>query len=243
MSGKSMVWTRPENVPYPSVWLTFKAKAPDSDELVNYTVQDLPEDRFEEAIEHLIGVFIHDEPMCRSKKLAQQPESVEGIRDMWRELVQHRMALVCFQEGSDEIVGLNMTYVSCKDDKQESVVKGSLWQEVFDAVVYFSEKGNVYDQYQVSEYLAAMGLSVSPKYRGRGIATEILRARIPLCRATGLKLTSTVFTATGSQIPAAKVGFEESFAMEYAELAKANPRFVFPGVQATHCKMMSMRIE
>lgn len=238
-----MVWTRPESVPYPSVWLTFKAKAPDSDELVNYTVQDLPEDRFEEAIEHLIGVFIHDEPMCRSKKLAEQPESVEGIREMWRELVQQRMALVCFQEGSDEIVGLNMTYVSSKDDKEEHVVKGSLWQEVFDAVVYFSEQGNVYDKFQVTEYLAAMGLSVSPKYRGRGIATEILRARIPLCRATGLKLTSTVFTATGSQIPAAKVGFEESFAMEYAELAKANPRFVFPGVQATHCKMMSMRIE
>lgn len=110
-------------------------------------------------------------------------------------------------------------------------------------MVYFSEKGNVYDQYQVTEYLAAMGLSVSPKYRGRGIATEILRARIPLCRATGLKLTSTVFTATGSQIPAAKVGFEESFAMEYEELARANPRFVFPGVQAKHCKMMSMKIE
>lgn len=64
-------------------------------------------------------------------ELAEQPESVEGIREMWRELVQHRMALVCFQDGSDEIVGLNMTYVSSKNDKEDYVVSFKFHHEAF----------------------------------------------------------------------------------------------------------------
>lgn len=64
-------------------------------------------------------------------ELAEQPESVEGIREMWRELVQHRMALVCFQEGSDEIVGLNMTYVSSKNDKEDYVVSFKFRYQAF----------------------------------------------------------------------------------------------------------------
>lgn len=238
-----MVWTRPSEVPFPSVWHTFKAKDVDSDELVTYVVQDLPEERYEEGIDHMIGIFIHDEPMCRAKHLAEEPQSVDDIRDVWRELVKQRLALMCCKEGSDEIVGLNMTYVSCKDDKQDYVCQGARWRDVYDAVVYFGDQSKVYERYQVSEYLAAMGLSVSPKYRGRGIATEILKARIPLCRAVGLKLTSTVFTAIGSQVPAAKVGFEETFVMEYEQLAKANPKFSFPGIQSKCCKSMSLRIE
>lgn len=238
-----MVWTRPAHVPYPSVWHTFSAKDVDSDQLVKYVVQDLPEERFEEAINHMLGIFIHDEPTCEAKKLAEDPVSVQEIGDVWRELVKHRVALICYREGSNEIAGLNMTYVACKDDKQDYTCKGDRWRDVLDSVLYFSDRSNVFERYQVDQYLAAMGLSVTPKYRGRGIATEILRARIPLCKAVGLKLTSTVFTATGSQIPAAKVGFEENFVMEYDELAKVNPRFEFPGIPSKYCKSMSLRIE
>lgn len=59
-------WKRPEHLPYPSVWLRFKAKkSKDSDELVDYRVQDLPEERFEEALQHMIDNFLHDENTCR----------------------------------------------------------------------------------------------------------------------------------------------------------------------------------
>ena len=64
-----MPWIRPENVPYPSVWHRFQAKDTESDEIVNYVVQDLPEDRFEEAVKHMVKFFVHDEPLCESKGL------------------------------------------------------------------------------------------------------------------------------------------------------------------------------
>lgn len=62
-----MVWTRPTEVPFPAVWHTFQAKDLNSEDQVTYIVQDLPEERFEDAIKHMVGIFIYDEPMCRAK--------------------------------------------------------------------------------------------------------------------------------------------------------------------------------
>lgn len=58
---------------------------------------------------------------------------------------------------------------------------------------------NVHETYKVDKHVGAFGLSVDPKYRGRGIATEILKARAPMCKALGIGLTSNVFTGEASQ--------------------------------------------
>lgn len=67
--------------------------------------------------------------------------------------------------------------------------------------------------YGVDEFLGGLGLVVNSKYRGRGIATEMLKARRPFLKAAGLQLTSTSFTASASQKAAEKAGYEENFAI------------------------------
>lgn len=62
-------WVRPvdANVPYPKIWLEFEAKeTKGSDKLVKYRIQDLPEDRFDDAIEHMKVNYLPDEPLSRS---------------------------------------------------------------------------------------------------------------------------------------------------------------------------------
>ena len=59
---------------------------------------------------------------------------------------------------------------------------------------YCSDQANLYEKYGVERYLAGYGLAVNRDYRGRGIATEMLKARVPLLKALGLTLTSTAFT-------------------------------------------------
>ncbi|XP_052869714.1 uncharacterized protein LOC128275297 [Anopheles cruzii] len=238
-----MVWKRPESVPYPSVWLTFQAKDTDNDRLVTYRVQDLPEDRFEDAIAHMTEHFAYDEPTCRAKNIVEEKQSMDEIADLWREFIKFRLVVVCFKEGSDEIAGMNMLYASSKDEKDAYKPKGEIWRSIYDLVDYTTKQANVFERYQVSHYLGAMGLSVAPKYRGRGLATEILRARMPLCRAVGLPLTSTCFTAIASQSAAAKAGFEESYVVSYDELANVDERFVFPNLTTKYVKVMSQRAE
>lgn len=44
----------------------------------------------------------------------------------------------------------------------------------------------IYDKYDVNEYLMGAGLSVTPEYRGLGIAVELLRARYVLTVLSGI---------------------------------------------------------
>lgn len=65
---KSLQWVRSFDVaPYPNVWEEFEAKeSKDSDKLVKYRIQDLPEDRFDDALQHMLDNYLVDEPISVS---------------------------------------------------------------------------------------------------------------------------------------------------------------------------------
>lgn len=58
-----LIWKRPESSVYPKVWQTFQAKDIETNELVDYTIEDLPESKFDEAITILIEIFCKEAPM------------------------------------------------------------------------------------------------------------------------------------------------------------------------------------
>lgn len=58
-------WKRPGWSKHPKVWRKFTAKDNDSDALVEYRIEDLPESRFEEAIS-VMGQFA-----CRDGPLSE----------------------------------------------------------------------------------------------------------------------------------------------------------------------------
>lgn len=54
-------WKRSQNVPFPTIWHTFVAKGTESDNYVKYIVQDLPENRFGDALKFMTNYFLPDE--------------------------------------------------------------------------------------------------------------------------------------------------------------------------------------
>lgn len=62
-----MGYVRPtDSVPFPNVWMEFMAKeSKTSDHLVKYRIQDLPEDRFEEALQYIADYFLPDAPVTQ----------------------------------------------------------------------------------------------------------------------------------------------------------------------------------
>lgn len=156
--------------------------------------------------------------------------AVQEISTFWREMLPKGFSIACFKKNSDEIIGMNVLDVSSvKDPKDDSKVKCSIFSifvssfflcfqfqsqnlsDVFGVMSHAQEQFNVFQHYKVEEYLIAYGLCVDTTYRGRGIATEMLKARKPLLEALGLKVTTTAFTGIGSQKAAKKAGFEENF--------------------------------
>lgn len=84
-------------------------------------------------------------------------------------------------------------------------------REVIQAFHYIRSQVDVFELYNVTHYLNAVGLSVAEKYQGRGVATMLLKARKPLCEACGLKLTRTIYSSESSQHCAERAGFKTDF--------------------------------
>ncbi len=62
-----LIWRRPKDIPYPKVYRIFHVKDIYSNEqLITFTIQDLTEDRFEDAIQEMTEHFLRDENTCRT---------------------------------------------------------------------------------------------------------------------------------------------------------------------------------
>ncbi|KFB53669.1 AGAP004529-PA-like protein [Anopheles sinensis] len=242
-----MSWERPTSVPYPNVWWTFEAPDPDRDDggLATYRVEDLTEDRFEDVIKLFTEHFLDDEPLSHHARTRHNPVAYEEVITLWKSVLKNRMTVVCYKEGSEELVGsdlLEVQLINSKFDISElELVEAS--RKIIAVNVYMTDTVNLFERYGVDKYLSECGLSVNSRYRGRGIATEILKAYVPICKAFGLRLTSTNFTAIGSQIAATKVGFKTDLEMRYDDFVKVDPSLTFDGIKGTSIKLMSLVIE
>lgn len=110
------------------------------------------------------------------------------------------------------------------------------------ALDYVKTKFDVFNHYKVDHYLNGFGLCVDEAYRGRGIATALLKARAPLLKCLGLNVTSTIFTSIGSQKAAVSAGYEENFSIPYVEIQKKIPALDFSNVVTRECKIFSLKI-
>lgn len=116
-------WKRPESVPFPSVWLKFKAKDIDSDDLIEYRVQDMTETDFEVAFDHMNTYFLKDEVMNDAMELWKDEVGIKDLYKIWKEMVKQRLSLACFKENSNEMVGCNILYMSEKGVKEDYEVR------------------------------------------------------------------------------------------------------------------------
>jgi hypothetical protein len=122
---------RPENLSFPQIYYKFQAKDRDSDEIVDYYVQDLPTELYERAIELMVTDFLPDETMGTAQNVQEilktKPESVEEFRSVWRVFANEKLSLACFKSGSNELVAVNFLLVNSKDDiKDEYKVQNKL---------------------------------------------------------------------------------------------------------------------
>nr|XP_049707400.1 uncharacterized protein LOC110382457 [Helicoverpa armigera] len=236
-----MVFTRPSSIPFPTTWRKFSTSKG------TLRIQDLTEDLHEAAIDLLTKYFMRDEPPCKYIGIQNYPTAVKELQNLWRTPLKENLSLVCVEDNDEQpprIVGVNVLTVVCKEDKEEAFqTDDKIWAQLFGAVELVSKSVDVFQSYQVDKYLTAYGLVVDPAWRGCGVAKELLVARIPLCKALGIKVTATVFTAAASQAVAKKAGFIDLYEITYEELAKKG--FVFPGVEkdTKSSKLMALAIE
>ncbi|XP_059619200.1 uncharacterized protein LOC132263451 [Phlebotomus argentipes] len=240
-----MKWSRSESIPFPQIWWRFPAKDPESGEIVEYRIEDCSEDRFDEIVDLMVNCFTPDEPISASLGIMKDKESLSEMKEKWVEILPQKLTLVCYKEGTSELCGFNVLEINEEIESQivKEENKGRGVKDIRAVFNFLKEKGDVYRRYNVDKYLHGRGLFIVPKYRGCGIATELLKARIPLMKALGLTLTCTVFSAPGSQAAAKKAGFTEDVVVTYDSLGKEYPFVQIPNIPFRVVKFMCLQLK
>ncbi|KAJ2944045.1 hypothetical protein O0L34_g8377 [Tuta absoluta] len=190
---------------------------------VSYVIQDLPPEDEEEAIKLLVEDFLPDEPLCSYSGVHEDPVSLNSIVQAWRLFISQRMSLGCYatKDGRRTLVACNVCLVVCEGEKNQLLMEGEGWVNVYNVCKYFDERLDAFKYLGLDKLLYALGLIVRRDYRSARLGARVLAAREPLCRKTGLKGSSTLFTGPGSQKSAARAGFHTAYEATMTELADA----------------------
>lgn len=117
-----------------------------------------------------------------------------------------------------------------------------VFKRLRESFAFINKFHDVHDHNNILDFLYAHGLAVKTEYRGRGIATALLKARVAFMKAHGLTVTASLFTTLGSQKAAFKLGFREDFSISYSTLQEQFNDFDFSKANCQDCKLLSLKI-
>jgi hypothetical protein len=105
---------RPSKLPYPTIYHKFHAKDKDSDEIVEYRIQDLLEQDYENGMDMMIFEYCPEESFNRCRGVSNNPEAIEEKRVFWRSILDKRLSVGCYK--SDELVGVCILTVHVENE-------------------------------------------------------------------------------------------------------------------------------
>jgi hypothetical protein len=219
----------------PRVWEVLKKTGKDGRPLT-FTIQEIPEDRNEEAVEHMCKYFLADEPMCACFNAVNAPIYVEEAKLLWQHIIKEGIAVAAFIDnpkgGKPIMAGINMLCMEYKEfEEAESDIKfESKFRITYEVMTKLKKGLRLYERYGADKCLYAFGLAVEPGFRGYGLGTDILKIRDKVGRAYNVPMTTTAFTSPYSKKSADNAGFETLLTKNYVDLVDENGKEYFPGI-------------
>ncbi|XP_011700236.1 PREDICTED: uncharacterized protein LOC105457327 [Wasmannia auropunctata] len=234
---------RPSGEP-PKVWKHIEKTDKDG-KLLKFTIQEIPEDRYEDAIEHMCTYYIVDEPVCNYFNAKNDPLFVQDISMLWRLVLMQGISIAAFVDnpngGKPIIAGMNALGIAAKNEKDFSADFQHKSKNAKSFMEICIPTKMVYECYGIDKYLFSFGLSVDPVYRGYGLGKDFLKMRDHIGPKYGVSATSTVFSSIFSQKSAADAGFEEFLTKKIADWVDENGKEKFPGIKSKEFKFMGKR--
>ncbi|XP_017783196.1 PREDICTED: uncharacterized protein LOC108567318 [Nicrophorus vespilloides] len=223
---------RPEGSEYPKIYKEFEGKLLKDGKRRKYWIQDLTEEYFEEVVKGYTEGFMYDEPLNKYSKCANDPACVAEWAKFWMSFLKEKISLICLTKDDDgkiRIAGYNCLHAAQK--KEEMKAESEAVRKVLKVMQYVCDQRDAFEEFKMDKYLSAMGLYVHPEFRGEGLGQIILDTRQDLGKLLGFKASLTAYTSCISQKQAYRAGFKDYVTISYADLAKVDKDFLFPGIE------------
>ncbi|XP_063380323.1 uncharacterized protein LOC134666944 [Cydia fagiglandana] len=188
------------------VWSTFQATRKDGS-LVKLRIQDLPENRIDDAVHLFIKYFIHDEKLMKMAGISRNPKAVKEYEVFICEFIKDpaSLTMICCEDEDDgnvrEIVGVSL--MSLTTVERQALFK-KLQPETDEMRLYLQWE-NMFDSHkqlkklQIASLYDDIGMIIHPRFRKMGIATEFARARRSACVAHNVAAAGALTTAVGTE--------------------------------------------
>lgn len=117
----------PADLQFPLIYHKFTTKDKNTDDLVEYKIQDLPECDFERAIALMARDYSPEESFSRCRGVHKDEDAFEEIRGFWRVSLMEKLSVACYKtDGSDDLVGVNILAVNVKNFQPQIQVSSLL---------------------------------------------------------------------------------------------------------------------
>lgn len=111
-----MHFKRPDGLEFPKIYNRFNIKQ-ENNETIEYLIQDLPKERFKDALELIKLDYLPEESLCGAKEIHKDPESTKFLCAIWMDIMKQNLSIVCFKnDGCDEIIAVNFLAVHSQSD-------------------------------------------------------------------------------------------------------------------------------
>lgn len=114
---KMMKFTRPTNLLFPTTYRRFQAKDKDSNEIIEYRIQDLLEEDYEIGIDMMISEYCPEESFNRCRGVSNSPEALAEKRIFWRSKLDQKLSVGSYK--GNELVGVCILTVHVKNENED----------------------------------------------------------------------------------------------------------------------------
>jgi len=218
---------------------------------IKFSIQELPENRYEEAIDFMMKYFLVDEPIAKLLNFKDDLEALHDHRVIWNYCLEQGIVEAAYVLDSNgeisELAAVNMLWVIFDETEKEmdrlmQKCKSANFKKIMEVMGNISKQADVRKILGVDKYISAIGLTVSHKYRGQKLGLHMLKARNDIGKKYGIPASSTVFTARASQILAERAGYQTELIQNFSEILDENGKPFFVGIESTDMRVMMKRL-
>ncbi|XP_012221783.1 uncharacterized protein [Linepithema humile] len=219
----------------PKVWQLLEKVGKDGKPL-KFTIQEIPEDRYEEAIQYLCKNLVAKEPITKYWNPKNDPLILTDLCTLWTILFTQNISIAAFIDnpngGKPIIAGINVLGVSIKGHKDgisEYKFMSPISKNIFELIN--GPTKIIYERYEVNKYINGIALSVGPIYREYGLIVDFLKIRDQIAREYDIPAATATFTSKILQKMAMNVGFETLVERKFADIVDKNGKQQYSGIK------------
>ncbi|KAH8386882.1 hypothetical protein KR093_003265, partial [Drosophila rubida] len=203
-------------------------------------------DYYERVIDHLRGNFFADEPLNRAAGLCQQGCGNSELEHHSLATLEDQLSIMALDARKDsdnygQIAGVVLNGVLLPGDTEKALDKLQFscdknYKKIFELLYRHSLQVDLFKCFNVERIFDVRILSVDARYRGQGIAKELVRRTELVARESDYHLLKADATGIFSQKILRSHGFEVFSEQLYAKYKDAEGQIILP-VEAPHIKM------